>query len=388
MAQGHCDPRFLAIKDAFTKNLEANLDLGASFVVNMNGENVIDLWGGHMDAARTKPWTKDTITTIWSTTKTITSLAALLLIDRGLIAPLDPVAKYWPEFAQRGKQNVLISHLLSHQSGLSGWEAHVFFEDILDVPRSTKLLERQAPWWEPGTGSGYHAVTYGHLIGEVVRRVTSKTLGQFITDELATPLGADFRLGCPDSEVQRMAGAVPAPPSTNYEGTGAGHLTPNSIAVKTYTGPPLDASIALTEEWRKSEVGSANGISNARGVAKLLSVIANNGVVDGERYLKQETIDLIFKEQSYTLDHVAATKIRFGLGFALAAENNPTGILPQDHKLAYWGGWGGSLGIIDMDHNMSIGYVMNRMELGKFGNTAGRQYVTELYKILGQQAQG
>ncbi|KAF4551577.1 Hypothetical protein D9617_13g100780 [Elsinoe fawcettii] len=384
MAEGYCEDRFSAIKEGFTANIANDLDCGASFVVNINGKNVIDIWGGHNDTARSKPWTKDTITTIWATTVTITAMAAMLLVDRGLISLSDPVCNHWPEFAQRGKENVTIAHLLSHQSGLSGWEAQVFYEDILDVPWSTKLLERQAPWWEPGTGSGYHMATYGHLVGEVIRRVTGKTLGQFITDELAEPLSADFRLGCPENEASRIADTVPGPPATG-EGKGAGHVTAGSIAFKTYTGPPPDALIANTPEWRKSELGAANGISNARGVARLLSIITGNGTVDGKQYMKPETVELFFQEQSYTVDHVVNSKVRYSLGFGLAAEDGATReFVPQDHKMCYWGGQGGSLAIVDMDHKMTISYVMNRMELGRFGNTAGRQYVTELYKILGQ----
>ena len=179
---GRAAPRFDALCDLFAANINSGEDLGASLVVNIDGENVVDLWGGWADTQRTMPWRKDTLTNVWSTTKTMTSLAALLLLERGELDLHAPVAKYWPAFAANGKGAVEVRHLLGHSSGVSGWDQPVTVEDIYDWEKSTAMLARQAPWWQPGAASGYHALNYGHLIGEVVRRITGKQLGQFFAD--------------------------------------------------------------------------------------------------------------------------------------------------------------------------------------------------------------
>src|SRR6266704_5755239 len=189
---GTCSARFDPLRELFAAKLESGEDLGASLAVNIDGEMVVDLWGGWADEARTVPWTENTITNVFSTTKTMTSLAALVLVDRGELDLDATVAKYWPEFAARGKAGIKVRHLLSHTSGVSGWDRPVTIDDVYDWDKSTAMLAAQAPWWEPGTASGYHALTYGHLIGEVLRRVTGKTLKDFVRDEIASPLEADF----------------------------------------------------------------------------------------------------------------------------------------------------------------------------------------------------
>ena len=187
-------------------------DLGASLVVDIDGETVVDLWGGWADEARTVPWTENTITNVFSTTKTMTRLAALVLVDRGELDLDANVATYWPEFAARGKAGIKVRQLLSHTSGVSGWEQPITLEDLYDWDKSTALLAAQAPWWEPGTASGYHVLNYGHLIGEVIRRITGQRLGEFFAAQIAGPLGADFHIGLPPSEFHRVANVVPPPP--------------------------------------------------------------------------------------------------------------------------------------------------------------------------------
>ena len=172
--QGTCDPTFEAVRGALAEQLESGNELGASIVVDVDGRTVVDIWGGWCDVERTTPWAEDTIVNVWSTTKTILNLAALMLVDRGLLDPFSPVAKYWPEFAANGKENIEVRHLMSHTSGVSGWDAPFAVEDMYDWDASTRRLAAQAPWWEPGTASGYHAQNQGHLIGELIRRITGK----------------------------------------------------------------------------------------------------------------------------------------------------------------------------------------------------------------------
>ncbi len=206
---GNCEPRFEAVREAFTRNLDEGLDHGASVSVVLRGETVVDLWGGLADAAGSRPWERDTIVNVYSTTKTMTALSALVLADRGELDPGSPAARYWPEFAQQGKEGVLVRHLLGHTAGLSGWDQPLTPEALYDWDLVTSLLAAQAPWWEPGTRSGYHAITQGYLVGEVVRRVTGRSLGTFFREEIAGPLGADFHIGLPDSEDGRVGDLLP-----------------------------------------------------------------------------------------------------------------------------------------------------------------------------------
>src|SRR5438128_1841649 len=220
---GTCSARFDPLRELFAAKLESGEDLGASLAVNLDGKMVLDLWGGWADEARTAPWTENTIACVFSTTKTMTALAALVLVDRGELDLDANVAKYWPQFAARGKAGIKVRHLLSHTSGVSGWDQPVTFEDVYDFDKSTAMLAAQAPWWEPGTASGYHSFTYGHLIGEVVRRITGQRLGEFFAAEIARPLGADFHIGLPASEFHRVADLV----APNWPPTDLTGLDPN-----------------------------------------------------------------------------------------------------------------------------------------------------------------
>src|SRR5947199_8310685 len=213
---GTCSARFDPLRELFAAKLASGEDLGASLCVNIDGEMVVDLWGGWADAARTAPWTENTIANVFSTTKTMTALAALVLVDRGELDLDAPVAKYWPEFAARGKAGIQVRQLLSHTSGVSGWEQPITLEALYAWDKSTALPAAQAPWWEPGTASGYHALTYGHLIGEVIRRITGQRLGQYLDAEIAGLLGADFHIGLSPSEFPRISNMVPWPPQPTY----------------------------------------------------------------------------------------------------------------------------------------------------------------------------
>jgi CubicO group peptidase (beta-lactamase class C family) len=386
--QGTCDPRFSAVKDLFQSYLDSGEELGASICVNIDGEDVIDIWGGYADEARTRPWEKDSVTCVWSSTKTICALAALVCIDRGLLDPNEKVSKYWPEFAANGKEGVEVRHFLSHASGVSGWEESITFEDMCDLEKSTKLLEQQVPWWEPGTATGYHAWTMGHLVGELVRRVTGKPIKQFIAEELAGPLAADFQLGIPEKEWGRVADVVP-PPMVVNEDMMALLQDPNNVMVKSlFKNPGMDANVANNPLWRNSAIAAGNGYSNARALVRLLSVIS----LQNSSFLSAKTLDQIFSTQQEHTDLVIPMKVRLGLGFALPAEGSIMANLPQG-RVASWGGWGGSQVIADVERKMTIGYVMNKMAAaglgekeggkGGMGNPRTKAFVAAVYKVLG-----
>ena len=365
------------MRDALAAQLDSGNELGASITVNAGGQTVADLWGGWCDAGRTRPWAENTITNVWSTTKTVTNLAALMLADRGLLDPYAPVAKYWPEFAANGKERIEVRHILSHTSGVSGWDAPFSTEDMYDWDGSTRRLAGQAPWWEPGTASGYHAQNQGHLVGELVRRLTGQHLKTFVAQEIAGPLGADFQIGAREADWDRIAPVTPPPPLP----FDLASMDPDSPVYKTFTAPVADAAAANTPAWRQADLGALNGHGNARSVARILSALALGGVVDGVRLLSPDTIALILDEQSHGPDLVLGVPLRFGIGYALP-ETETVPYAPQG-RACYWGGWGGSVIIADLDTGTTISYMMNKMAPGVIGSDRSEAYVRTILDCLG-----
>jgi CubicO group peptidase (beta-lactamase class C family) len=379
---GTCSARFEPLRELFAAKLKSGEDLGASLAVNIDGAMVVDLWGGWADApgatAGTVPWTENTITCVFSTTKTMTSLAALVLVDRGQLDLDGNVAAYWPEFAARGKEKIKVRQLLSHTSGVSGWEKPITVEDLYDWEKSTALLAAQAPWWEPGTASGYHAMTYGHLIGEVIRRITGRRLGEFFAAEIAGPLGADFHIGLPPSEFPRVANLV----APDWPPTDLSRLDPNGPAFKSFTGPDLDRNIerSRTERWRRADIGASNGHGNARSVARIQSAVACGGVVDGVRLLSPKTIDRIFEVQSDGIDLVLGVRLKIGVGYGLPWPE----VLPfvPGGRVCFGAGAGGSLVIADADRRLTFAYVMNKMVPSLVVTPITAALVERLYEIV------
>lgn len=385
---GTCDPRFTAVRDLFASRIASDEELGASLVVNIGGTNVLDLWGGHADAAKTTPWEKDTITCVWSSSKTVVSLAALLLIDRGLLDPWEKVATYWPEFGANGKEGVEVRHLLSHSSGVSGWEGAITSEGFCDLEAATARLAAQAPWWTPGTQSGYHSITMGHLVDGLVRRVAGKSLAEFVQEELVEPLGADFRFGVPKEEYHRVAEIIPPPaPPADWkpEAPPAGVDPATTVVAKTLMNPPMDASIANQDFWRAAVVPAANGFTDARGIGRLLSFVSCKGTVGETTLLKPETVDLIFKEQTRGRDLVFSSEMVTGIGFGLSGVGVEGGVghwVPEG-QICFWGGWGGSMVICDVGRGVTITYMMNKMSNAGLGSGNAKEYVWEIYRALG-----
>lgn len=375
LSQGTSTEQFDGLRAAFDAHLRSGEELGASLVVNIDGENVVDVWGGYRDAEQIQPWTADTIVNVWSTTKTVTYLAALMLIDAGEIDPFAPVATYWPEFGANGKADIDVRHLLAHTSGVSGWDQPVTVADMYDWEKSTAALAAQAPWWEVGTEAGYHAQNQGHLIGEVIRRVTGWTLKQFVDDEIAGPLGADFQIGAREEDWGRISDVIPPPPAAGNSGLGSDHPM-----IRTFTGPVADAAAANTAEWRRADMGALNGHGNARSVARMLSAISLGGAVDGVRLLSEKTIDLAFEQQSSGVDLVLNVPLRRGMGFGLADRTTMQSV--PDGRIGYWYGWGGSFIFMDRDRRATIAYAMNRMGSGVVGSARSEQYLREAYKAL------
>jgi CubicO group peptidase (beta-lactamase class C family) len=375
--EGFCNAPFEKLVEVLTGTLDNGGDLGASVAITVEGELVADFWGGWADAAQTEPWQRDTIVNVWSTTKTMTSLVALILVERGLLDVHAPVSRYWPEFAQNGKDGVLVRHLMSHTSGVSGWDPPVVQEELYDWEKSTSMLAGQAPWWEPGTASGYHAINQGHLVGEVVRRITGKSLGTFFAEEIAGPLDADFHIGLAAEHDHRVSPVIPPPPLPFDMTT----IDINSPMFKTLTGPPVDANFANTEAWRRAEIGAANGHGNARSVARIQSIVANDGVADGVKFLSPSTIDMIFDVQADGTDLVLGAPLKFGIGYGLP-QHETLPYVPTDGRLCLWGGWGGSIILVDVGRRMTLAYMMNQMAPGIIGGPTAAELITAVYSAV------
>ena len=369
--QGFTHDKFADVRATFAANLASGEDVGASFCATVEGETVVDLWGGFADAAKTRPWVEDTIVNVYSTTKTMTALTALLVADRGELDFDAPVAKYWPEFAANGKQDIKVSQLMSHSAGLSGWDLPADGEVLYDWDKAVALLAAQAPFWAPGSAPGYHAMSQGYLVGEVIRRVTGKTLGTVFREEIAEPLGADFHIGLPASEDHRVAELIPPPPNDASIGEGADKYRINN--------PPIDVSATRTREWRAAEIPAAGGTGNARSVAQIHTILANGGVAKGKRFISEAGVRKALELQIEGKDLVLGIPVRYGMGFGLSGGMIP---FPNPNSI-FWGGYGGSLVIIDMDAHTTFAYAMNKMAGTTTGDMRAFGLVMGMWQALG-----
>jgi CubicO group peptidase (beta-lactamase class C family) len=340
---GRCENRFSKVGEVLAASLDTD-DVGASVAVFVDGEPVVDLWGGYADRARTVAWERDTITNVWSTTKTMTALCALVLADRGDLDLDAPVAAYWPEFAAAGKETVLVRHLLGHTAGLPDFAGPITVADLFDWPAVTARLAAQPPAWEPGTAAGYHSVTFGFLVGEVVRRVTGRSLGTFFAEEVAGPLGADFHIGLAAEHDHRVTPLIADP---------LGDKPPGFL---------IGVSDSHTEAWRRAELPAVNGFGNARSVAAVQSVLA----CGGGGLLSAAGAERVFEEQFHGEDRVLGAPMRYGLGYRV------------EGRTCSWGGWGGSVVFVDADTRMAVAYVMNQT-LWENGYARGMNVVLAAY---------
>lgn len=352
------------MRDAFIGNFDRGDELGAAVAVTHQGRPVVDLWAG--DAAPDgHPWERDTLVNVYSITKTMTFVCVLMLIDQGHVDPDAPVATYWPEFAANGKDSITVRQVMSHTAGLSGFDPAIGASDLYNWDKVCAGLAAQAPWWTPGEGSGYHLITQGFLLGEIVRRVSGESLGTFFAREVAGPLGADFYIGLPATEDDRVAELVPPDFAAIIAGASNDR---DSIAVRSVLSCVLDATEPRTREWRTAEIPAAGGIGNARSIARVHGALACGGTLDGVTLMRPETVELVLDEQSNTKDKVLGVPMRFGLGFGLMSDDIP---LSPNERAFFWGGWGGSIALVDLDTQTSVAYVMNKMGTGMAGDMRG-----------------
>ena len=374
---GRCDQRFARVQDAFAENFDRHGDVGASCAVVIHDEMVVDLWGGTLDVEGTVPWQEDTIINVFSTTKTMSCLSLLVLASRGQVDVDAPVHRYWPEFEQAGKSGVLVRHLLAHTAGLPGWNTRLDVTDLYEWDAVTGMLAEQESWWTPGERSGYHGISQGNLVGEVVRRVDGRTVGRFFADEIASPLGADFHIGTGPEHDSRIAPVIPAPPLV-FGGNGSTGSAGTSIPMRA-SNPRIAAEDSWTIPWRRAEIPAAGGHGNARSVALAQCAVSAGGSARGVDLLSAETVDRIFDVQAAGRDLVLGVGVTFGVGYGL---NSPRAPISPNPRVCYWGGWGGSLVVNDVDAGFTMAYVMNRMGEGTVGDDRAHTILRACYEAL------
>lgn len=379
--RGFVAPGFEPVREAFTRNFAEHGEVGAACCVYLRGEPVVDIHGGLADAATGRAWQADTLQLVFSATKGVTAACVLLLVERGALDLDAPVARYWPEFAANGKSAIPVRWLLSHRAGLAAIEGDFTLDEALSWEPVVAALAAQAPLWEPGTKHGYHLRSYGWLLGELVRRVDGRTVGRFLADEIAGPLGLDLWIGLPAEQEHRVSTIVPpAPPAPEMQEVMAKLFAPDTIAGRAFSGP--SNLFHYDDMWNRralhaAELPSSNGIATARALARLYAALV--GEVDGVRLLRPETVAAARTTQSEGGDAVLYLPTRFGLGFML-----PPALCPSAAPSAFGHpGAGGSLALGDPERGVGFAYVMNRMSLATAGDPRADGLVAALGRCLG-----
>jgi len=374
---GFAAPGFERVADAFAANFTDHGDVGAAVCVYLHGRPVVDLWGGLADREAGRWWREDTLQIVFSTTKGITAGCVHLLVERGILDLDAPVARYWPEFAAEGKGGITLRWVLCHRAGLAMVTGDLTLDDVLGWDAVVEAIAAQPPNWEPGTAHGYHARSYGWILGEVVRRATGRTLGQFFADEMAAPLDLDFHIGLRAGDLARVAHLYPTPePDPATREAMAAFLGPDTLLGQVLSGP--SGLFGYNDMWNQpdvlgAEMPSSNGVGTARSVARFYAALI--GEVDGVRLLKPETLARACAVHAEGPDRVIGIPMRFGLGFMVPA-------LPGDTGSFGHPGAGGSLGMADPDDGFSLGYVMNQMQLGVTGDARSTGLVEAVRRSL------
>ena len=390
--KGVCDPRFERVGEEFERNFVERGEVGASVCVIHEGETVVDLWGGAAEPAAGRPWERDTIGHVWSATKGVVALCAHLLAARGELNLNAPVAAYWPEFAKNGKDAILVRHLLNHQAGLPAIREPLPAGCFYDWQLMVDALAREEPFWKPGTRNGYHAFTFGFLVGEVIRRACGRTFGELFREEVAGPLGLDFWIGLPEDQEFRVAPTIPADPP------GPGDPVP-SLWVAAFTDPTSIQALMLANSGgymtvpgepdsraaHAAEIGAVGAITNARGLAGMYRPLALGGapLVDAQQVAVMGAVS-----SATSVDAVLLVPTRWSLGFSKTGDNrylppaDREGVLLSEEAFGH-SGMGGSIGFADPRARLSFGYTMNRQGSGLGINARGQSLVDASYAALG-----
>jgi CubicO group peptidase (beta-lactamase class C family) len=390
--QGTCEPRFAPIREEFERNFAERGEVGAAVCVMIDGEPVVDLCGGVADRTSGAAWTPDTTVVVFSSTKGMTALCAHMLVDRGLLDFDAPVAHYWPEFAKGGKSTIPVRMLLNHQAGLAAWREPLPDGALYDWDESVRRLADQEPYWEPGSQVGYHGVTFGHLVGEVIRRVAGKSVGTFLREEVAGPLGADVFIGLPEEKESRVASTILFDFTGDLDSPFMQFVAANPGSVTAHlqmnTGNWLgNQELIDTRDSHAAEIPAANGIASAVGLATMYAPLSRDGALGDVRLVRPEAIAAMRYVASRTgRDASALVSTAFSLGFMKSWDNRTLGdgmsIIFGEDAFGH-AGLGGSIGFADQSHRMSFAYVMNLHGPGTGINARGQALVDAVYRTLG-----
>lgn len=400
LVSGYCDPRFKEVANVFSQSLASKFEVGASFSVELKGELVIDLWGGHQDSLRTKAWQKDTIVNVFSVTKGITAICAARLIEQGLIDIDQKVAHYWPEYGVNGKEGTTVLDLLCHRAANFGFQDEVPLEQWTDWNLFTELLASQKPFAEPGSIQAYHALTFGWLVGELIRRVDGRTVGVYFKEELAKPLGLDFAIGLNESEIARCAEMLMLDKLPSISQLNILKLIPNALLSESLKNIKLavnsgynpiafdnraladNPNFANTMEWRKGEIPAANGHGTASSLAVLYGILSQGGSRGGIRVLKPETIELLRSVHSNGPDLVLfGLNYKFGLGHMVKAPITPIG-LNKSRSMFGHTGIGGSVVFGDVDKKLGFSFFNNQQHRDMRLYETATNLAKKLYQVL------
>lgn len=373
---GRVEKGFERVREAFAQNFSRGDDyeeLGAALAVYRAGKPVVNLWAGHQDLARTRPWQRDTLVNVYSTTKGIVATAAALLVEEGRLRYDDLVVKHWPEYGQHGKEKTTVAQLLSHQAGLPGFAEPTTAEQLCDWDRCCAALARQAPMWPPGRQASYHAMTWGFLVGEVLRRAGGQSVGRLIAACIAAPLGADVYLGLPQSLEPRVAPMLRPRNPPDMSGVA---LPPEAAAA--LVNPLLDGEVCNARAWRAAEIPAAGGHASAQGVARVYAALANGGALDGQRLLEGGTLMAMTQVQKGRTDALLGFTDNWAMGFSF----NQMNMLGPSPRTFGHGGWGGSLGCANLESQVGIGYVCNQMGAQLVGDPRGAGLCGVIFECL------
>ncbi len=390
---GHFDLPFRTVWEEFERNFQERGEVGASVCVMVDGEAVVDLWGGVADRRTERPWERDTLVVVWSCTKGAVALCVHALAAGGLIDLDAPVARYWPGFARQGKDAIAVRRVLDHQAGLPAIRQQLRPGGLYDWDYVVGVLEEEAPFWEPGTRQGYHAVTFGHILGEVVRRVTGKDVGMFFREEVAGPLGLDFHIGLTEADESRVAPVIRPDPLPRGEAPerflAAAQADPESVQGRIVWNTGRRTGDQDSREAHAALLPSQGGITNASGLAGLYAPLALGGVSGALRLVDEEALGAIGAVSSASaIDAVLLVGLRFALGFMKSSDNREGPPGARDSLIlseAAFGhaGMGGSLGFADPAARLSFGYAMNKQGRGVLLNERGQGLVDAVYRALG-----
>jgi CubicO group peptidase (beta-lactamase class C family) len=384
--EGTVDPHFARVREVMEANLADGLELGAAISIVIDGRSVCDVWGGWRDIAKTKPWQRDTIVNVYSATKGIATMAALMLVDQGKLDLDRKAADYWPEFAAHGKGDVPVRWLFCHKAGVPGVRRALTLDDLYDFDRYAGMIAAEEPFWTPGTRHGYHALSIGHLLGMLIKLIDGRSIGRFVKDELSDPFGLDFHIGSGPELDGRIADMQmpPPPPPGEFDVLGEILNHPGSAGFQAFFNPPaIHPDVVNSRAWRGAELAAGNGHGNARGLARIYGALATDGRLDGKAVLSPQTIAMANTEQSRGPDAVLADQsTRFGLGFMMTQLDVEHAAFGPSPRAFGHPGAGGSLGYADPDTGIGFGYVMNQMRGGLVTGPRARELIDALYSCL------